>query len=307
MKLLVTGASGFVGRNLLLKAPADWRITALYNNDEGFSEFVGGLGAPNIVAVQCDLSSPDATIALSQQYGADWECCLYLAGRVDIPWSVREPRADLLTNTVSLLNLLENVHVNKFVYFSSGAVYEGSTGEVRPGTAVKPTLPYAISKLACEHYVECFHHRRKSLASYLIVRFFGAYGPYEAPHKIYTRLIRAFALDGHDRYTIYGDGGNLIDAMYIDDAVDAILRMLTGDHWNTIVNLAGGNPTRVDDLVRQVGKVLGLPSVIVDKQSIANERNEFWGSTVEMRDAFGFKPQIELNEGVRRFRDFLAG
>jgi nucleoside-diphosphate-sugar epimerase len=305
MRFLVTGASGFVGRNMLLKAPTDWRVVALYNTDRQFPAFVEALRRPNIVPVRCDLASADDVAALITRHGAQWDSCLHLAGKVDIPWSVREPRHDLLANTMPLLNLLDAVRVEKFIYFSSGAVYDGLAGEVRPGVPVAPTLPYAISKLACEHYVRFYQHRRRSIAKYLIVRFFGAYGPYEAPHKIYTRLIRTFAIEGQHSYTIYGDGANLIDAMYVDDTVDAVTRMLAGEHWNDTVNLAGGNPVAVEDLVRAVGAVLGLPAVAIEKHGIANEKNNFWGSAGEMQEYFGFRPVIALPEGVRRFSEFL--
>jgi len=307
MTLLVTGASGFLGRNFLLRAPSEGRIVALYNKDEQFQEFVAGLNRPNIVPVRCDLASPSEVAALVREHGTEWASCLYFAGKVDIPWSVREPKSDLLANTVPVLNLLEAVRVDKLVYFSSGAVYDGMAGEVSPGAALAPTLPYAISKLSSEHYIEFHHQRRQSVGKYLNVRFFGAYGPYEAPHKIYTRLVRTFALERRDHYTIYGDGSNLIDAMYVDDAIDAIERMLTGDHWNRTLNLAGGKPVRVEDLVQAVAATLGIPSVRIDKQSVANERNEFWGAVRQTEELFGFHPKVDLAEGICRFRRFLMG
>jgi UDP-glucuronate 4-epimerase len=138
-----------------------------------------------------------------------------------------------------------------------------------------------------------------------VVRFFGAYGPYEAPHKIYTRLIWALGIEGQCRYTIYGDGKNLIDAMYVDDAVEAIQRMLIGSHWNDTVNLAGGRPRTLEQLVEEVGEALGVGKVSISKQGLANESNEFWGSTREMKEFFGFQPQTTLGEGIRRFKDFF--
>ena len=210
------------------------------------------------------------------------------------------------THYVPVLNLLDLVRVAKFVYFSSGAVYDGSTGEVRPDSCVAPTLPYAISKLANEHYIRFHQQRRESIGKYLIVRFFGAYGPYESEHKIYTKLIRTLGIEKQDHYTIYGDGTNLIDAMYVDDAVEAVRRMLIGDRWNLTVNLAGGHPRRIDELVHAVGAALGIGSVRIQRNSVANERNEFWGSVREMRELFGFQPTVDLVNGVCRFRDFLA-
>jgi nucleoside-diphosphate-sugar epimerase len=305
MELLVPGASGFLGRNLLIHAPRDWRITALYCNDPGFPDFVASLRNPKIVPFRCDLANPRQVEQLFANRGRDWDCCLYLAAKVDIPWSVREPRQDLLANTGSLLNVLEHIRADKFVYFSSGAVYEGLTGEVHPRAQVNPTLPYAISKLAAECYVQCYGKRKGSIGKYLIVRFFGAYGPYEAAHKIYTRLIEAFSFAQQRAYQIYGDGQNLIDAMYVEDAVDAIRRMLTGKHWNDVVNLAGGNPVSIERLVRQVAEALGVSVVRVKAEGIAHESNQFFGSTREMRELFGFEPRVSIPEGVKRFKEFL--
>ena len=306
MDVLLTGASGFMGRNFILRAPADWRIVALYRNDAAFPEFVSGLNRANVTAVRCDLADPAQISALAEQHGREWESCLYLSARVDIPWSVREPKEDLLVNVAPVLNLLEVIHIGRLVYFSSGAVYDGLQGEVGPDTKIAPTLPYAISKLAAEQYIQFHHHRRRSIDNYLLVRFFGAYGPYEAAHKIYTRLVRAFAMEGQHQYTIYGDGRNLIDAMYVDDAIDAIQRMLTGNRWNATINLASGSPTTIEALVREAAEALGVRPVHVEKQGVAHENIEFWASTREMREWYGFQPRITLAEGFPRLRDFLA-
>jgi len=306
MDIILTGASGFLGRNFLLRAPADWRILALYRNDAAFPQFVCDLHRPNVAAAQCDLADAAQVAALAGRYGREWESCLYLSAKVDIPWSVREPKEDLLQNTVPLLNLLEAFHFGRFVYFSSGAVYDGLKGEVDALTPIAPTLPYAIGKLVCERYIEFHHHRRHSIDNYLIARFFGAYGPYEASHKIYTRLVRAFAMEGRKTYSIYGDGRNLIDAMYVDDATDGIRRMLTGNHWNATLNLAVGLPLTIEELVHQAAEALGVAPVQVEKQGVAHENIEFRASTREMKEWYGFEPRIPLSQGLPRLRDFLA-
>lgn len=306
MDLLLTGASGFLGRNFILSAPAGWRILALYHNDASFPAFAERRGNGNIAIARCNLMCPDEVQAVFAKHGREWEACVYLAAKVDIPWSVTDPKGDLAANTDPLLNVLEQIRAGKLVYFSSGAVYDGMNGEASPQIRPSPTLPYAISKLACERYVEFYSRRRRSIERYLLVRFFGAYGPYEAAHKIYTRLIRTFAFERKDHYTLYGDGQNLIDAMYVDDAVEAIHRMLRGNHWNDIVNLAGGRPLTIENLVREAAEALGITTVRIDKEGVAHESNQFWGSTREMRDHFGFEPKISLAEGIRNFRDFLA-
>ena len=305
MDVLLTGASGFLGRNFILNAPADWRILAVYNSDPGFAPFVEALQRPGLAAARCDLTDTQAVAALFETHGREWDRCLYLAAKVDIPWSVREPKNDLLVNVTSLLNVLESVQAGKLVYFSSGAVYDGLTGEIPPESPCAPTLPYAISKLTAERYVRFFGERRKSVGEYLIVRFFGAYGPYEAPHKIYTQLIRRFVLEGQSHYKLYGDGQNLIDAMYVSDAVDAVIAMLSGDHWNDTVNLAGGRPRTIESLAQETAGILGVRDVIIEKQGVAHEHNHFWGSTAEMRRFYGFQPRVDLSEGMIRFSEFL--
>lgn len=307
MNLLLTGASGFVGKNLLLRAPAHWRITAVYCHDEEFPAFVARLNRPHMQAVQCDLTDPGQVARLCARHGQDWDACLYLAAKVDIPWSVRAPKLDLQTNAGALLTLLERLRCDRLVYFSSGAIYDGHKGQVRPDTPCSPTLPYAISKQVSERYVEFFHRRAQSVGRFLIVRFFGAYGPYEPPHKIYTKLIRNFAIERRDAYTLYGSGKNLIDAMHVDDTVDAVTRMVDGGYWNKTVNLAGGNPVSIEALVRSVATHLGVAGARVEKEGVAHEDNLFWGSVDEMREYWDFIPKVTLAEGIVRFRAFLTG
>lgn len=306
MNILLTGASGFMGRNFLLGAPADWRITAIYRNDETFPDFASALGNPNLTTVRCDLADREQAAAMRARHGREWDACLFLAAKVDIPWSTSHPLEDLAVNTAPLLNLLEEIQTRRLVYFSSGAVYDGLQGEVSPVADVAPTLPYAISKLACERYVEFFHRRRKSVENYLVVRFFGAFGPYEASHKIYTRLVRAFVLEGKKAYTIYGDGRNLIDAMYIDDAIDAVQRLVQGSHWNRTIDLTSGNPVSIETLVRQAAGALGVADVRIEKEGVSHEANTFQASTRDMTDLYGFRARVSLADGFRHLSAFLS-
>ena len=209
MDIVITGASGFLGRNVLLEAPDGWNILAIYHNDRSFPGFAAGIDKRNIVTAQCDLTDPEQVTELFQRHGVRWDCCLHLAAKVDIPWSVREPRQELVVNCGSLLNVLSVLRARTFVYFSSGAVYDGLSGEVRPEAQLAPTLPYAVSKLTSERYVKFHKERIQSIENYMIVRFFGAYGPYEARHKIFTRVVENFALRGSSSFTIYGGGETL--------------------------------------------------------------------------------------------------
>lgn len=305
MNILLTGASGFLGRNFILASPTQWNILAIYAHDNSFPEFVSRAGRPNVKPVRCDLSESQQIRTALKEHGKNWDCCLYLASKVDIPWSVKEPRLDLTLNVGSLLNLLSEVRADHFIYMSSGAVYDGLNGEVHPGIALNPTLPYAISKLASEHYVRFHHTRAGNIGGFTIARFFGAYGPYEAPHKIYTRLIRTFALEGKNSYAIYGDGSNLIDAMYVDDATHALQAMVNGACRNQTIDLAAGTPMPVGTLVRQIAGILGVKELQLKTEGIAHESIRFWASPTVMQDN-GFTVAIPLHEGITRLREFLS-
>jgi len=93
--------------------------------------------------------------------------------------------------------------------------------------------------------------------------------------------------------------------MYVDDAIDAILRILTGSHWDDTVNLAGGKPLSIEALVLDVAASLGCRCPKVERIGVAHEDNLFWGSTGEMRQHWNFEPKLTLAEGVQRFRKFL--
>jgi nucleoside-diphosphate-sugar epimerase len=81
--------------------------------------------------------------------------------------------------------------------------------------------------------------------------------------------------------------------------------MLSGSCWNETVNLAAGRPLSIETLVREVGEALGVGPVKIEKQGVANEHNDFWGSTREMREFFDFECHTALADGITRFRDFM--
>ena len=192
------------------------------------------------------------------------------------------------------------------VYLSSGAVYDGLGGIVTPASPVGPRLPYAISKLASERYVESYAASRGAPASFLNVRFFGAYGPYEPLRKITTRFLTALK-DGDRRFTLRGDGRNLIDFMFVDDAVDGLLRLLTAPRdMRATLDFASGRPMAIGDVVQAMKEAAGSDITIACDGATA-EYIEFRSGDRTMADRFGFVPSIPFEEGFRRLQAFLAG
>ena len=296
MKLVVTGASGFIGRNVLLGAPRDWDVAAVYGSTD-LQPFVAEHGLSHVTPIRCDLTNADAVRDLGRRVGRA-DVALHLAANGDPAASVERPGWDLQLNTVALVNVLEHVSVRRLISMSSGAVYDGLSGAVTPATPVNPRLPYAIAKLASERYVAFFAERRGPLGSYVNVRFFGAYGPYEAPRKITTRWLRA-VMDGQREFTIRGDGRNLIDFMYVADAVDALLRLARDHSFSGTVDLASGAPVTIDAIVRAMAHAVGV-DVAIRHEGRVPEYIEFRSADTTMRDRFGFAPWIAFDDGIRR-------
>jgi UDP-glucose 4-epimerase len=303
MKLLLTGASGFIGRNVLLRAPKDWEIVALYNRTPNLQVFVEAHALANVRPMQCNLLDEGAVRRLARSIGRKPDAMLYLAANGDPAASSESPRFDLESNTVALLTCLENCPAGHVVYVSSGAVYDGLKGPVTPATPVSPILPYAISKLASERYLKFFTEHRHAVASYFNVRFFGAYGPHEAPRKITTTWLKAMAA-GQREFTVRGDGENLIDFMYVDDAVDGFLALVGARGQSGTVDFASGTPVSVNAVVESMARVLGV-SVTVKHEGLVPEYIQFQSADTSMRDRFGITPSVAFDDGLKRLSTFL--
>ena len=304
MKLLLTGASGFIGHNVLLRAPRDWEIVAVYHRPPGLEQFVAEQGLTNVRVERCDLLDAADVKALAGRIGRP-DAMLYLAANGDPAASAERPRWDLDSNTVAFVTTLEHCPADHVVYVSSGAVYDGLKGAVTPATPVSPLLPYAISKLASEQYLRFFAERRQTVSSYVNVRFFGAYGPYEAPRKITTKWLTAIR-DGQREFVIRGNGQNLIDFMYVDDAVDGFLALTKAAGTRATVDFASGTPVSVNEIVQAMARVAGV-DVSVRHEGAVAEYIEFRSADTTMRETYGGVPRVSFDSGLQRLQAFLAG
>ncbi|MBM3253754.1 MAG: NAD(P)-dependent oxidoreductase, partial [Candidatus Omnitrophica bacterium] len=298
------GASGFIGKNFVLMAPRDWEITATFFKTVDFPKFLQLNLLNNVKPHKVNLIDDAEVKDLAKKTGGLFDAILFLAANSNPSYSLDNPLFDLNSNICSLINILERFRCKRFIYLSSGAVYDGLQGLVSPDSNLSPTLPYAISKMASEKYVKFYSIRRKTIEEYVILRFFGAYGPYESPRKIYTRLINSFYFNNNDELIIYGDGKNYIDAMYVEDAINGILKVLLSKEKNITVDFGCGEPITLKELVLRVGKFFGK-EIKINFKGEAAEYITWYMSKDQMSRRFGFTPRISLEEGLSKFVKYL--
>jgi len=301
MRLLVTGASGFIGKNLLLQIPKEWEVTATYNKNTDFIQFLKENALDNIQAIRVDLSRKLET---KRKIRGKFDSAVHLAANTNVALSVQNPEADLRQNVSTLLNTVKAVRIKDLIYMSSGAVYDGNVGLVSPNSRLNPSLPYAISKLACEHYI--LHlKKRKLIDNYVTLRFFGAYGPHEPSSKIFSRLVKAFYIEGKQEFTITGDGKNFIDTMYVEDAMHGITFVIKSEIRNVTVDFASGNPITINELVTKVAEMFQKKEIKLRHEKWPLEYIIFYTTNNDMETLYGFKPSTPLEVGIRKLAEWL--
>jgi nucleoside-diphosphate-sugar epimerase len=304
LNILVVGASGFIGKNLLLKIPHEWRVFGTYRADTTFPEFLEKNELRNVCPIKCDLENTIEVKDALNGIESPIDVCVYLAANTNVRKLAEEPILDVSTNLAPLLNFLGYFKGRRLVFFSSGAVYMGLEGSVSPLSKINPTIPYAISKYASELYIEFYRNSLKTFKEYIVLRFFGAYGPYEPPRKISTKLIELIESPRENTFAVFGNGENYIDFMYIDDAIQGLMKVITSKKANVTVDFCFGSSMTINQLVKKVGRIFNK-KIEIEHVGISPEYITFHASPRKMFQFFGFRPRISLEEGFSKLSRWL--
>lgn len=174
----------------------------------------------------CAFSKAEHVASAFRLLDSEWDQCLYLTAHTSISLPVPHPEVDLTSNTIGLNHALEHARIGHPVFVPAGRVYSGCKGLVEPDAPPSPDLPDPISMLSKEDYTRATQAQCGSPMNATIVGFCGAYGPYELACRLYTRAARTPAFVRIPDFTVMGDGNNVIDTMYVDDAIQAFCAFL---------------------------------------------------------------------------------
>ena len=235
----------------------------------------------------------------------------HLAAR-NIIASTANPRDDFATNIGGTLNVLlaaREARVEKVVYTSSTSVYGNPKAiPINEDDHLDLLTPYAVSKLAGEHYCFAFYESYGTPVS--AVRYSNIYGPGQRPDNPYCGVVSKFfasAMAG-EPMPIHGDGGQTRDFTYVDDAVDAtLLCAVTPRAEGEVFNVGSGTETPVNDLAAAIGVSLGsdVETVWIDRRDIDNIRRRVV-NIEKARRMLRWSPQTTLAHGLAQTRDWLA-
>ncbi len=294
----MTGSGGFIGQNLL---------SAL--GGEGLDIYALDMKAPNNGGertnwLEADLTDRDDMKAVIANTGNGFDACIHLAGQTDISRSIELPEEDMKINVVSVMNLLSFLRFKRFIYISTGSVYEGQSGKADQEKVLSPTMPYAVSKYTAELYIKSFAKVKKNPVSYMILRIFNPYGPGENRGRIMPRLITQFGINRDPAFKIIGSGRAMVDPMYVGDTVEAIKKALYSDRENLTIDICSGNPTDIIALTKTVALVFDIEPRI-ECAGRSKEEVTFFGDPEPARELLGFRPKITIRDGLKRYLKYL--
>jgi UDP-glucose 4-epimerase len=292
MKVVVFGASGFIGQNVidgLIANNIDFIATGKRKRNTIFPKPKVDYRTVDILdydAVCKVLSSTDVVIHLASSPMGD---------------SFRRAKYNMDVNIGGTLNVLEATRkygCRKIIFASTIQLFDEILYEpVDEKHYCAPKTPYGVSKLACEHYLRVYQQLYG--IDYIIFRLCNVYGPHQYPEsgalipRIFDHLIN------NKELTIYGDGTSKRDYIYVRDVVEFLIQAMKKNNvWNATFNLGTGKSTTILDVIKIASELLAIEPKLVFKPPRANELRNFTVSIQKLIDAFECKPNTTLNSGL---------
>lgn len=302
----MTGGAGFIGSNLadaLIAAGLTTRV--LDDLSAGYVE--------NVPAGAELVEGDVADEGLVRKVAEDVEVIFHLAAHRAVPRSVIDPLATDRANTHGTLTVLKvaaDVGVRRVVYAGSSSVYGGAAQLPTPETApTVPRSPYAVSKLAAEHYCRVFSELHG--LDTVVLRYFNVFGPRQRPDSAYAAVIPRFieALRTGRPPVVEGDGLQTRDFTYVDDVVEANLAASAAPAAvcrGHVYNIAGNRSFSLLDLLDSLGRILGVTPQPTFAGARPGDIRHSRADIAAAGAALGYRPGISFDEGLRRAVDWFS-
>jgi nucleoside-diphosphate-sugar epimerase len=302
MRVLVTGGAGFIGSNLVHACVAAGdQVRVLDDLSTGRRQNLGSVSS-EIEFVEGSVADPE----VCRRAAAGCEIVYHQAALPSVAMSVEDPQRTHRVNSVGTLNLLSAAReagVRRVVYAASCAVYgSGGSAPRREDLPPDPLSPYAVQKYTGELYCQQFA-RHYGLET-AVLRYFNVFGPRQDPASPYAAVIPIFmrALRRGEPPTIYGDGLQTRDFVYVKDVVEANRAAAAGgpESSGQVFNVGRGEERSLLEILDMIAKALGcagvqpyfLPARAGD---VRNSRADIG----KIERVLGWRPRFGLEEGLR--------
>ncbi len=334
MRILVTGAAGFIGFYITKQLLKNGHTVVGLDNINDYYDInlkfarLRELGIDRDVAAAMGQKVESTTyefftfvrMALEDRKQLpklfkeqEFEVVCNLAAQAGVRYSLENPEAYIDSNIVGFLNILEccrNFNIKHLVYASSSSVY-GLNSKVPFETTDKvdhPVSLYAATKKSNELMAHTYSHLYNFPTTGL--RFFTVYGPWGRPDMAYFTFTKSIL--ANTPITVYNNGNLARDFTYIDDIVKGIeLIMEKGFKPNSesksnsaIYNIGRGHPVKLIDFIDTIGKNLKKEVKLVMMPMQDGDVYTTWADTTELNKNYNYSPQIDLEIGVKKFIDW---
>ena len=304
MKALVTGGAGFIGSHLVDALLARGDDVAIVDNlSTGRRENLEGAIAAGARLQEADIT--DAARVNEVVAAESPEAIFHLAAQIDVRKSVEDPAFDAMVNVLGTINLLEAARaagVSRFVNTSTGGAIYGEADHLPADedTPARPLAPYGQSKYAAEGFCGLYH-RLYGMAT-VSLRYGNVFGPRQDP-KGEAGVIAIFCgkLRDGTAPTIFGDGSQTRDYVYVGDVVAANLAAADSDVSGSF-NVARGHEVSVLDLVASLKSLGGASALGFEPVHEPERVGEVQRNVLDItraREVLGWEPRIDLAEGLR--------
>ncbi len=299
-RVMVTGGAGFIGSHLTDSLVANGcRVTVLDNLSTGHMANLSAV-QERIEFVRGDIRDADTVSGVA----AGCECIFHLAAVVSVPQTVEQPVASAQVNDLGTLHVFEAARLARagVVFASSSAVY-GDDPELPKHENMLPKVlsPYAAQKMTGEYYAQVYTHLFGLKATCL--RFFNVYGPRQDPSSPYSGVISIFmakAVAGEPP-TIYGDGNQSRDFVYVADVVQAIqLAAVSSGASGSAVNVGSGRPVSINNLWNLVCRINGSSMPPVYAPTRPGDIYASLAAIEKAKSRIGFTAATDFDQGLER-------
>lgn len=305
---LVTGGAGFIGSHLVeALSIAGHDVTVLDNLSSGHKKNIEPFIGSKVRFVEGDIRNTE----LLEQLAQGCTGVFHLAALVSVPQSIKLPADSFEINLQGTLHVLESCRKQKgtrMVFASSAAVY-GDVGDhpVKETTSGAPLSPYGLHKWMCEEQASLY------AALYDVnsvgLRFFNVFGPRQDPSSPYSGVISIF-IDKLSRGlapTIYGDGNQTRDFVYVGDVVQALIKSMNSEKPGfTAYNVGTGESISINMLWQILCHIAGTKLPTEFGPSRAGEIRTSLADISKIKEELNYAPRIHIEEGLKTTYDFLV-